>query len=156
MPLFRHIHCGMTNGMRRLLLAALMTSLAAPALAEPDPAFGEWLTEDGFAKVAVAPCPQDPSLGCGAVTWLKDPVGHPTRDVNNPDRALRGRPLVGVQVVREMKLQAPGRWVGGKVYDPETGKTYDGKLRAVSRNRLQVQGCVLMICESQDWTRAND
>jgi uncharacterized protein (DUF2147 family) len=144
----------MTVGMRRLLLAAVMASIAAPAFAEADPSFGEWLTEDGFARVAVAPCPQDPSLACGAVTWLKDPVGHPNRDVNNPDRALRGRPLVGVQVVREMRLRAPGRWVGGKVYDPETGKTYDGKLSAVSRNRLQVQGCVLMICESQIWTRS--
>ncbi|MDB5441833.1 MAG: hypothetical protein JWP73_209 [Phenylobacterium sp.] len=144
------------RALRPLPLAALLTLAAAPAFAEADPAFGEWLTEDGLAKVAVAPCPQDPSLACGAVTWLKDPVGHPTRDVNNPDRALRGRPLVGVQVIREMKLEAPGRWAGGKVYDAETGKSYNGKLRAVSRNRLQVQGCVLMICQSQAWTRAND
>jgi uncharacterized protein (DUF2147 family) len=134
-------------------LAALLALAAAPALAAADPAFGEWLNEDGFGKITIAPCSSDPALACGAISWLKDPVGHPTRDVNNPDKSLRSRPLIGVLVVRDMKSAGPGRWSGGKLYDPESGKTYDGKLRVLSRNRLRVEGCVLMFCQSETWTR---
>jgi uncharacterized protein (DUF2147 family) len=144
----------MLRAMLALAFAALMA--AAPAAAAPDPAFGQWLSEDGMGKVAVGPCAGQPQLACGAVTWLKDPVGHPTHDVNNPDRALRSRPLVGLVVIRNMKNAGPGRWTGGKVYDPESGKTYDGKLRALSTDRLQVSGCVLFVCEGEVWTRADD
>lgn len=135
------------------LLAAVLA--AAPAAAAPDPATGQWLTEDGMAHVAIAPCAGDPGKACGAVTWLKDPVGHPSRDVNNPDRSLRGRPLIGMLVIRDMRPEGPGRWTGGKVYDPESGKTYNGRLRALTRNRLQVQGCVLVVCDSETWTRVD-
>jgi uncharacterized protein (DUF2147 family) len=137
-----------------MILPLLLALLAAgPALANPDPAVGQWLTEDGFAHVAIAPCAGDAALICGAVTWLKDPVGHPTRDIHNPDRSLRARPLIGVLVVRDMKNQGPGRWAGGQVYDPESGRSGDGRLKALSRNRLEVSGCVLMVCDRETWTR---
>lgn len=139
-----------------LTFALLAAAIATPALAAPDPAFGEWLTQDGVARVAVAPCSGDPALACGAVTWLKDPVDHPTRDVRNPDAAQRGRPLVGLLVVRNMKNQGPGRWIGGKLYQPQTGRTADGELKAITRNRLEVKGCILFVCETETWTRANE
>jgi uncharacterized protein (DUF2147 family) len=141
--------------MRALLITALLLATALPARAAPDPAFGEWLNEDGLGRIAVGPCAGHPAEACGAIDWLKDPVGHPSHDVNNPDRALRGRPLVGVLVVRDMKNAGPGRWTGGKLYDPESGKSYDGKLRALSTDRLQVTGCVLFVCESETWRRAD-
>ena len=133
--------------------AAALALLAPAMMAGPDPVSGEWLTEDGAAKVAVAPCSYDPAKYCGAVTWLRDTVHKPTHDVKNPDKALRGRPLVGLLVIRDMRNEGPGRWAGGKIYDAESGKTYAGKLKAISRNKLQVEGCVLMVCEAQTWTR---
>lgn len=138
-----------------IIIAAALAAAAGPAFAAADPAIGEWLTEEGLARVAIGPCSTDPGRACGAVTWLKDPVGHPTRDIHNPDRALRGRPLVGMLVIRDMKPQGPGRWSGGTVYDPETGRTADGTLKALSRNRLVVGGCKLVICDSETWTRAD-
>ena len=145
----------MTAAMRFFLLAAgaLVVAAATAARAEPDPAFGEWLNEDGDGRVAIAPCPGAPSLACGAVTWVKDPNDPRARDRKNPDRALRGRPLVGVVVIRDMKNEGPGRWSGGKIYEPDSGRTYDGKMKAISRNRLEVSGCFLMICKGQTWTR---
>jgi uncharacterized protein (DUF2147 family) len=146
----------MRRAFAALPVALLLAAAARPAAAGPDPAFGEWLTEDGFAHVAIAPCSYDPAKACGAVTWLKDPVGHPTRDVNNPDRALRSRPLIGVLVVQDMRPQGPGRWVDGKVYDAESGKSYKGRLRVLTRNTLRVDGCVLMVCDGETWTRVDN
>jgi uncharacterized protein (DUF2147 family) len=139
--------------MRALLLAALVAAPATPALAAADPAFGEWLNADRLGKITVGPCATDPALACGAITWMKDPEAHPTRDVNNPDRSLRSRPIIGVLAVRDMRNEGPGRWAGGKLYNPENGRSYNGKLKVLSRNRMEVTGCVLMICETQTWTR---
>jgi uncharacterized protein (DUF2147 family) len=141
--------------MRPLLLAALLAAplalAAAPtaALAVPDAAFGEWLNQDGKGRIAMAPCSTDPALACGAISWLKEAA----KDDHNPDPALRGRPLVGVLVVRAMKNQGPGRWAGGKLYDPESGKSYDGRMKVLTGNRMQVTGCILMLCQNQTWTR---
>jgi uncharacterized protein (DUF2147 family) len=139
--------------MRALLFAAALSLAAGAASAAPDPVIGQWLSEDGAGKVALAPCNTDPALLCGAVTWV-DPA-KPQHDLRNPDRALRNRPIVGVLVVRDMKNEGPGRWAGGKVYDPESGRTYNGKVRAISRDKVRLEGCVLMICDAQTWTRAD-
>ena len=74
-------------------------------------------------------------------------------DEKNPNAALRSKPLLGQQVIRDFKQAAPGRWTGGKIYDPKTGKTYDSKMTANANGSLKVEGCVLMICQAQTWTR---
>jgi uncharacterized protein (DUF2147 family) len=83
-------------------------------------------------------------------SWIKD--ASKTQDVNNPDPALKTRPLLGQPVIRDFKQAAPGRWTGGKIYDPKTGKTYDSKLTANANGSLKVQGCVLFVCQAQTWT----
>jgi uncharacterized protein (DUF2147 family) len=137
--------------MRLALLAAAVTFSASAAAAAPDPVVGEWLSQDGAGKIALAPCSSNPALLCGAITWV-DPK-RPQKDIHNPDPSLRTRPIVGVMVVKDMKNQGPGNWSGGKVYDPESGKTYNGKVRAISTDKVHLDGCVLMVCQSQTWTR---
>jgi uncharacterized protein (DUF2147 family) len=137
--------------MRTTLLAAALVLSASAARAAPDPVVGEWLSQDGAGKIALAPCSSNPSLLCGAITWV-DP-NRPQKDIHNPDQSQRTRPMVGVMVVKDMKNQGPGKWGGGKVYDPESGKTYDGRVRAISTDKVHLDGCVLMVCRSQTWTR---
>jgi uncharacterized protein (DUF2147 family) len=136
--------------MRLLVLAASLTlAAAAPAFAA-DPVEGEWLIQDKGGKVRIAPCPGKADRMCGATSWVKDPAK--VLDVKNPDVALRAKPLLGQQVLRDFKQAAPGRWTGGKIYDPKTGKTYDSKM-AAANGSLKVDGCILMICQTQTWTR---
>lgn len=142
-----------------LVPAALLAAVATPALAVPDAVVGQWLNQDGEGKVAIAPCHDAPNQMCGAITWLKEPTdahGRPMRDLHNPDPALRSRPIVGTLVIRNMNPNGPGRWIGGKLYDPESGKSYDGKLRARPGGKLEVSGCIAFFCQTQVWTRAGD
>jgi uncharacterized protein (DUF2147 family) len=135
--------------MRLLALAVgLILAAAAPAFAA-DPVEGEWLIQDKSGKVRIAPCPARPDRMCGTTSWIKDPSK--TLDANNPDPALKTRPLLGQPVIRDFKQAARGRWTGGKIYDPKTGKTYDSKLTA--NGSLKVEGCVLFVCQAQTWTR---
>jgi uncharacterized protein (DUF2147 family) len=142
--------------MRHLLLAAAALGLiAGPALAA-DPAEGVWLVQDKDARVKIAPCPAHADQLCGDIVWLRSPqdeAGQPKHDIHNSDAALRSRPLMGLTMIRDFHSAGPGRWEGGKIYDPHSGKTYASKLR-VSGDTLKVDGCVLMICKTQTWTRA--
>jgi uncharacterized protein (DUF2147 family) len=139
--------------MRHLLFAFILAAGTTPALAA-DPVQGEWLTVGGSGKVRIAPCPARPERMCGTLVWLKDPVDAKRLDANNPDQALRSRPLVGLPMIRDFKPAAPGRWTGGKIYDPESGKTYDSKIAISGNGTLKVEGCVLMLCQAQTWRRS--
>lgn len=138
--------------MRALILAAGLVLAAAPALAA-DPVEGEWLTQEATAKVRIGPCAGKADRMCGVISWLKNPADAKATDSKNPDPKLRGRAILGLPMIRDFKPAAPGRWTGGKIYDPGSGKTYDSKIGVNSNGTLKVEGCVLMVCQAQTWRR---
>jgi uncharacterized protein (DUF2147 family) len=135
----------------------LAFTAVAPALgAPPDPVAGDWMTPGGSAKVHIAGCPANPAQLCGNMVWLKqglDAAGKPALDRANPDAALRTRPLVGMPFITGFTREAPGRWSGGRIYDPDSGKTYRSKMRINDDGTLKLEGCVLIICQAQTWRR---
>ncbi|MBV9113036.1 MAG: DUF2147 domain-containing protein [Hyphomicrobiales bacterium] len=128
---------------------ALALIVFAPFIAVAAEATGEWLIEDGDARVRIVPCGGEL---CGNVAWIKE--GAPTVDVNNPDPAKRSRPLLGSAVLLGLKPSGAGEWTGS-LYDAENGRTYVGKLTIIDERHVKVAGCVLggLICESQTWSR---
>jgi uncharacterized protein (DUF2147 family) len=137
------------------LAAALMAATSAGAAS--DPVFGDWLTVQGVAKMRVGPCAANPALTCATALWLKsgkDEAGAARLDANNPDATLRSRPLVGLQLISDLKREAPGVWKDGKVYVPETGRTARANMTANPDGTLKVEGCVAMICQAKTWTKA--
>lgn len=144
--------------MNRIIVAAALATAfaAAPALAA-DPAEGIWATPGGSSKVRVAPCAADTAKLCGTIVWLKTPKkadGSPVTDGNNPDPKLKSRPIQGMAFLSGFKPAAAGRWTGGKIYNPNDGKTYDSKLAVQPDGTLKVEGCVLVVCRGQIWNRS--
>ena len=137
--------------MRAIATAAVLAFACGPALAA-DPVEGEWLTQGGTAKVRIAPCVSAPAKMCGTVSWLR-PADAKATDANNPDPKLKSRPIMGLPMIRDFKPAAAGRWTGGKIYDPNTGKTYDSKISVSPNGALKVEGCVLVVCQAQTWRR---
>lgn len=135
--------------MRAIALAAALALAAAPAFAA-DPVEGEWLTPSGSGKVRIAPCG---GKLCGNITWLKNPADAKASDNNNPDPKLKARPILGLPMLWGFKPAGPGKWTGGKIYDPGSGKTYDSKLSVRPDGTLKVEGCILMVCQAQTWKR---
>jgi uncharacterized protein (DUF2147 family) len=145
---------------RRLWAAAALAAIAMAsgpaARAAADPVFGDWLTVDGAAKVRVGPCAANAALTCGTLLWLKDgkdAAGGPKHDANNPDPALRSRALVGLQIISDMKREAPGVWKDGRMYVVGTGRTSRGNLAVGADGALKVEGCVAVLCQAKTWTR---
>jgi uncharacterized protein (DUF2147 family) len=144
--------------MRNILMsaAAVAASLyaVAPALAG-DPS-GKWLTKDNTATVTIGHCGD---ALCGTIVALKEPndpaTGKPKTDVNNPDAAKRSRPVIGVQIVFDMKPSGTADKWDGQVYNAEDGKTYTGSITLTSATTLDLKGCALagLICKTQTWTK---
>ena len=125
-----------------------MLLAAAPAFAAP-PIAGRWLTADGSAVVAIAPCG---AALCGRIVKLnKAPANGPAVDANNPDPRLKTRSLLGVPVLTGLTPDGDG-WKGS-IYDPKKGKTYKA---TVTRDgaKLKVQACVAVFCQTISWTAA--
>ncbi len=91
-------------------------------------------------------------LGFAAVT-----TGKPKTDTNNSDAAKRARPMIGVQIVIDMKPDTIADKWKGQVYNAEDGKAYSGSITLVNATTLNLQGCALggLICKTQTWTRTN-
>jgi uncharacterized protein (DUF2147 family) len=138
--------------MRTALVAAGLLLLATPVFAA-ESIEGEWLTPDGGSKVRIGPCPGKADQVCGVVSWLPAAKAK-ALDAKNPDAALKTRPILGVSTVVGFKPAGPGKWTGGKLYDPGSGKTYNGKISANANGTLKVEGCVTVVCQAQTWTRS--
>jgi uncharacterized protein (DUF2147 family) len=131
--------------------AVVVTSV--PVLAA-EPPIGEWLEKDGYAQVKVENCS---GALWGVISWEARPGG---RDNENPDPALRGRPVLGMPILLDMKEQTYSpffgpkeqRWVG-HVYNSENGKMYDANVKLQSPNVMRMAGCLIGVCLDRDWTR---
>jgi uncharacterized protein (DUF2147 family) len=124
-------------------------ALAAPAQAA-QPINGRYVTEDGAALVEVGPCG---GKTCGRIVRvLKHAPGAAATDVNNKDKALRSRPIVGMPVLSEF-ADAGSDW-RGRIYDPRNGKTYKSIVSRNTDGTLKVQGCIAFLCQTQVWRPA--
>ena len=138
--------------MTRLLLVLLAAlALAAPAAAA-DPIAGRWVTEERDAVVTIGECG---AKLCGRISrfLVTPPGGADQRDINNPDRALRTRKLLGLPVLSG--FQEDGDEWRGRIYDPKSGKSYRSVVRRLSATRLEVKGCIGPFCQTQIWVRAS-
>lgn len=82
----------------------------------------------------------------GKVIWFDDtddklrPMKE-RRDFNNPDKILRERKILGLEVLHGLHYDADGEeWRNGTIYDPSSGKTWNAKVWIASDGSLKVRG----------------
>ena len=130
---------------RRAWLAMLaIVAFAAPAGGiEPQ---GLWLTELR-AEILITPCNRG---YCGIVA---KPVKPGLFDINNPDPALRGRPIEGLPLIWLSEGGSPQVW-DARLYNPIDGRMYSGVVQMRDDATLHLRGCVLFIfCKAESWVR---
>jgi glucan biosynthesis protein C len=118
---------------------------------------GRWYAEGGAAQVEIASCGE---ALCGRIVWLRSPFdenGCELTDRENPDEDLRGRSIVGLEILQDLKADtADGeRWQGGSIYDPTSGRTYRCNLALDGPDRLQVRGYIgiTLLGRTTTWVR---
>lgn len=131
-----------------VLGAAMQPATRASSQAGPDEGGraieGTWLSEDGEAAIQLIAC--DEGI-CGEIVWLQEPTddaGTIKHDINNPEPALRPRPIIGLRLLYGFRPDGPGRWTGGRIYDPNNGKSYRCKMELEDAGAtLKIRGYVL-------------
>jgi uncharacterized protein (DUF2147 family) len=139
------------------LLAPAASVLAQEVAREADAILGVWLTADGKARVEIS---RQEGKYHGRIIWLKEPVknGKEVVDDKNPDEKLRDRPVLGISLMRDFVYDEENVWAGGRVYDPESGNDYKGKIHLVDEKTLDLRGYVLipLFGRTETWTRVLD
>lgn len=135
----------------RLALAAAIGLTATTALSSDASPIGVWTTPEDGGQVRILACGANL---CGRVVTSKQLKADPTlKDARNKDPALRGRPLKDLQLMSGFS-GGPKVWKNGRIYRPQDGGTYSGRMELVDANRLKVTGCVAPgLCQTQTWTR---
>jgi hypothetical protein len=111
--------------------APVTTVAAAPSATSP---LGIWLTEEKEGKVRIEQC------GVNLCGYSVDAKSNQNGD----------------QVLINMKPGKDSKW-SGRIYDPNTGSTYESTIALKGSNNLRVQGCAFggMFCGGQTWSRLN-
>lgn len=120
-----------------------------------DVILGHWLTDDQRAKIEIYKKGEE---YWGKIVWLKEPKdenGNPQLDGNNPKKELRSRTIIGLDLISSFKFEK-GKWVDGKIYDPDNGKTYSCTMK-LKGNKLEVRGYIgiTMFGRTVVWTRTD-
>ncbi|MGW8121832.1 DUF2147 domain-containing protein [Roseivirga echinicomitans] len=120
-----------------------------------DAVLGLWWTEGKKAKVRIY---EKEGKYSGEIIWLKDAIDadQVIRDSKNAMDHLKPRPLIGIDLIEGFTFKE-SIWVGGKVYDPEKGKSYDSILK-LKGDRLEVRGFIHMpvFGKSVFWQRVKE
>ena len=136
------------------LVAVAQVRAVGQSSAEEDAILGLWRTADSKACVEISRCG---TKYCGTIVWLKEPLkdGKPAVDDKNPDETKRARPVLGLVIVRDFVYDGDNVWTDGKVYDPESGNDYSGKMTLEDPSTLTLRGYVLipLFGRSETWSR---
>ena len=123
--------------MKKIIFSIIFIMMPFAAAIAQD-VIGKWKLEDGTAIVEVY---KEGNAFNGKIVWLQNPTesdGTPAKDDNNPDKNLRSRQIMGLNMLSGLKKNG-GEYNGGSIYDPGNGKTYYCSFK-VEGNTLRVRG----------------
>jgi len=133
------------------LSLVVFLSLNLPLQASVDTIEGYWLSSGSIIEVNI--CDE---FICAEISHVfvsegTDPLT--ILDENNSIKELQKRPLVGVNLFEGFKKELISNKVlkGGSIYNPSDGKSYKAKLTLLKNNNLEVQGCLLFVCDGEEW-----
>ena len=142
--------------MYKALTAIIFVAIVVPAWAQMTPV-GHWQTLDEKTKEPKSQVHISESGGVlsGKVEKLlrKDARQDAVCTECSDDR--KGAPMLGLEIIRGAK-KAEGKdvWEGGKILDPENGKTYALRMTpADGGQKLQVRGAIGPFGRTQTWMR---
>lgn len=133
------------------LVVGLLCLLPSQVLAQtnPDHILGTYLTEGGKAKIKVT---KQGAAYVGTLIWTSR---GDVLDEHNPTKSERTKKLVGKVILTGLKYDSGSDYKGGKIYDPENGKTYSCKVTTEANGNLKMRGFigVSLLGRTTSWTR---
>ncbi|MBC7410032.1 MAG: DUF2147 domain-containing protein [Arcicella sp.] len=100
---------------------------------EADKILGVFWSPKKDAKIEIY---KKATLYYGKSIW----VASQRKDTENPNVVLQKREILGIELLINFKFN-DGEYTNGRIYDPESGKTYDCKM-SLNGNKLKVRGYI--------------
>ena len=144
--------------MKRVLTAIILGAIGFSALAQSTPV-GLWRNSDdktGEAKAEVR-IVETAGVLSGKIEKRLLKTAKPEDLCTECSDERKGQPLLGLEIIRGAK-KAEGRevWDGGKILDPENGRSYTLKMTPIEDGKkLEVRGSFGPFGRTQTWTRVN-
>ena len=143
--------------MRKIILAGLLASVAFSASAQnPASPIGKWKTlDDKSGKPMTITEVYEAKNGTLAAKIVEN-LGLPATCANCSDEH-KGKPIVGMVTLWNLKANKDGTWGGGNGYKPSEDREFNAKTVKLvdGGKKLEVKGCVSFICRTATWVRAN-
>ena len=105
----------------RSVVTLVLTFMVTSAIADEDQIVGTWLSGDGDGWIEITR--HDKSISGRIAGSPNDDPDRSKIDEKNPDPALRDRELLGLDLFSNFHFDGDDRWIGGRIYDPNSGKT---------------------------------
>lgn len=141
--------------MKHLTFILLFTAISLAGFAQTkDAVVGTWINSLGEAHIDIT---KKGDKYFGKIVWLKDPKtekGEIKTDVKNPEENLRSKPILGLEILKNFTFE-DGKWTGGTIYDPKSGKTYKCNMALKGNDELHMRGYIgfSLIGRTEVWKR---
>ena len=143
--------------MRNFIVAGLLASVAFSASAQnPASPVGKWKTlDDKTGKPMTITEVYEAKNGTLAAKIVEN-LGLPATcsDCSGPHK---GKPMVGMVTLWNLKANKDGTWGGGNGYKPSEDTSFKAKTvkLADGGNKLEITGCKSIFCRTATWVRAD-
>jgi uncharacterized protein (DUF2147 family) len=101
---------------------------------------GLWESEEKNLQIEMF---EDNGNFAGRMVYFKcstDSIMRTSVDSENPDKRLTNRKLLGLKLVDKLTYQGDNVWSNGKIYDPNSGHTFEARIQLTSANTAIVRG----------------
>jgi uncharacterized protein (DUF2147 family) len=141
----------------RLCLGLFVAAVSMHALADPMSPVGTWNTIDDETKKpkSVVRITETDGVISGTVEKIVDPAKQDSKcDACASDDPRKGKPVIGMTILTGLKKDGDNVYSGGRILDPNNGKTYAAKVTVIEGGRkLEMRGSILFIGRTQTWIR---
>jgi len=143
----------------RCCVALLVAGATINAFADPMSPVGTWNTIDDETNKpkSLVRITETDGVISGTVEKIVDPAKQDsTCDKCAGDDPRKGKPVIGMTILTGLKKEGDNVYGGGKILDPNNGKTYNAKVTVIDGGRkLEMRGSILFFGRTQTWLRVN-
>src|SRR5688572_23168748 len=101
---------------------------------------GIWESEEKNLQIEMF---EDNGQFAGRMIYFKcssEEIMRASTDIENPDPNLTARKLLGLKLVTRLEYKGMSVWDDGEIYDPNTGRIFDARIKLISPNTAIVRG----------------
>jgi len=141
-----------------LCISLLIAGVSMTAHADPMSPLGAWTTIDDNTNKpkSVVLITEKDGVISGTVERIIDPAKQDSKcDKCASDDPRKDKPVIGMTILTGLKKEGENVYGGGRILDPNNGKTYNAKVTVVDGGKkLEMRGSILFFGRTQTWLRA--